>query len=116
MTRLTEHSNCSNNIGFRISAILSLTEQNISTRQKCTVIYAIKCPGCGEDYVRKTDRCVMTRLNEHNNRSNNTGFWISGILSLTEQNILTHQKSTVIYSIKCPGSGEDMSVKLIDVV
>ena len=34
-----------------------------------TLVYTIKCPGCGEDYIGKTDRCVIKRLNEHSNRS-----------------------------------------------
>ena len=39
------------------------------TNEKSNVIYTIKCPACGEDCVRKFDRCVITRLNEHSNRS-----------------------------------------------
>ena len=39
------------------------------TNEKSNVIYTIKCPGCGEDCVRKFDRCVITRLNENSNRS-----------------------------------------------
>ena len=41
----------------------------IPTHQKFNVTYTKKCPGCGEDYVGKTGRCVITRLNEHSNRS-----------------------------------------------
>ena len=46
----------------------SITDK-IPTHQKSNVIYTIKCPGCGEDHIGKTDRCVITRLNEHNNCS-----------------------------------------------
>ena len=33
--------------------------------QKSNLIYKIVCPGCQETYVGKTDRCLITRLNEH---------------------------------------------------
>ena len=46
----------------------SVKDKNL-THQKSNVIYTIKCPGCGEDYIGKTDRCVITRLNEHSNHS-----------------------------------------------
>ena len=49
-------------------------KDKIPTHQKSNVIYTIKCPGCGEDYIRKTDRCVITRLNEHSNRSDQPMF------------------------------------------
>ena len=35
---------------------------------------SVKYPGCDEDYVGKTDRCVTTRLNEHSNRSDQPMF------------------------------------------
>ena len=44
-------------------------KDKIPSHQKSNVIYTIKSPGCAEDYVGKTDRCVITRLNEHSNRS-----------------------------------------------
>ena len=28
-------------------------------------IYKVTCPGCNEDYIGKTDRSLVTRLNEH---------------------------------------------------
>ena len=40
-------------------------KDKIPSNQKSNVIYTIKSPGCAEDYVGKTDRCVITRLNEH---------------------------------------------------
>ena len=42
---------------------------NFATHQKSILIYTIKCSGYGEDYVGKTARCVITRLNEHSNCS-----------------------------------------------
>ena len=41
------------------------TKDNISVEQKSNVIYRITCPGCFQKYVSKTDRNVITRLNEH---------------------------------------------------
>ena len=49
-------------------------KDKIPTHQKSNVIHTVKCPGCGEDYVGKTDRCVITRLNEHSNRSDQPMF------------------------------------------
>ena len=49
-------------------------KDKIPTHQKSNIIYTINCPGCGEGYVRKTDICVITRLNEHTNRSNQPMF------------------------------------------
>ena len=34
----------------------------------------IKCPECSKDYVRKTDRSVITRLNGHSHRSDQPMF------------------------------------------
>ena len=47
----------------------SSVKDKIPTHQKSNVIYTIRCPGCSEDYVGKTDRSVITRLNEHSHRS-----------------------------------------------
>ena len=44
-------------------------KDKIPTHQKSNVIYSIKFPGCGEDYVGKTDRCALKRLYEHSNSS-----------------------------------------------
>ena len=49
-------------------------KDKIPTHQKSNVIYTTKFSGCGEDYVGKTDRCVITRLNEHSNRSDQPKF------------------------------------------
>ena len=37
-------------------------KDKIPTHQKSNVIYTIKCSGCGEDYIGKTVRCVITTL------------------------------------------------------
>ena len=42
-------------------------KDKIPTHQRSNVIYTIKCPGCGEDYVGRTDRCSVTKLYEHSN-------------------------------------------------
>ena len=49
-------------------AMFCSVKDEITAHQKSSVIYTIKYPGCGEDYVRKTNRCVITRLNGHSNR------------------------------------------------
>ena len=49
-------------------------KDKIPAHHKFNVIYTIEFPGCGEDYVGKTDRCVITRLNEHSNRSDQPKF------------------------------------------
>ena len=41
------------------------TKDSISAEQKSNVIYRITCPGCFQKYVGKTDRNLITRLNEH---------------------------------------------------
>ena len=41
------------------------TKDNISVEQKSNVIYRITCPGCIHKYVGKTDRNLITRLDEH---------------------------------------------------
>ena len=40
-------------------------KKSISVHQKANVIYKVTCPGCNEDYVGKTDRKLVTRINEH---------------------------------------------------
>ena len=37
-------------------------------------IYKIKCPGCGEDKIGKTDRCLQLRLLEHETRNDQPMF------------------------------------------
>ena len=55
-------------------AIFCSVKDRIPSHQKSNVFYTIKRPGCGEDYVGKTDRCVITKLNEHGNRSDQPMF------------------------------------------
>ena len=40
-------------------------KDKIPTHQKSNVVYSIRCPGCGDEYIGKTDRCVITRMSEH---------------------------------------------------
>ena len=49
-------------------------KDKIPTHQKSNVTYKIKCPECGEDYVGKTGRYVIKRLNEHSNHSDQPMF------------------------------------------
>ncbi len=51
------------------SSMFCPTKDKIPANQKANVIYKIKCPGCGEIYIGKTDRCISIRLNEHGTRS-----------------------------------------------
>ena len=126
-------------------------KDKILIHQKSNFTYTIKCPGCGEDYIRKTDRCVITRLNEHSNRSNEKDdeslikIWIGlpylgnkgedlvktlirklnrcfetnikfvtlsdtkkcAMFCYVKDNIPTHHKCNVIYTMKCAGCGKD---------
>ena len=41
------------------------TKDNISAEQNSNVIYGITCPGCFKKYIGKTDRKVITKLDEH---------------------------------------------------
>ena len=43
-------------------------KDKIKFEQKSNVIYEFTCPGCGKKYIGKTDRCLVTRLNEHATR------------------------------------------------
>ena len=40
-------------------------KDHIPDAQKNGVIYRIRCPGCGESYVGKTECCLDKRLEEH---------------------------------------------------
>ena len=44
------------------------SKDKISDLQKSDLIYKLTCPGCGEIYIGKTDRCLGIRLNEHGTR------------------------------------------------
>ena len=49
-------------------------KDKIPTHQKSNVVYSIRCPGCGDEYVGKTDRCVITRMSEHATRADQPMF------------------------------------------
>ena len=55
-------------------AMFCSVKDRIPTYQKSSIIYTMKCPGCAEDYIGKTGRCVIARLNEHSNRSDQPMF------------------------------------------
>ena len=44
------------------------------TRQKANIIYDIQCPACKEHYIGKTDRCFVTRLDEHGSQHDHPMF------------------------------------------
>ena len=44
------------------------TKDKIPVLQRANTIYRIRCPGCGEYYIGKTDRCLDTRFKEHGSR------------------------------------------------
>ena len=50
------------------------SKDNICQDQKANLIYQIKCPGCGEYYVGKTDRCFIMRLKEQGGKSDQPMF------------------------------------------
>ena len=39
-------------------------KDRVSHTQRSHVIYTIKCPGCSGCYISKTERCLITRINE----------------------------------------------------
>ena len=49
-------------------AMFCNTKDSISIDQKANVIYKITCPGCFKQYIGKTDRNFITRLNEHGSK------------------------------------------------
>ena len=46
------------------------SKDKILALQKSNVIYRLKCPGCQQTYIGKTERCLKTRLTEHGSQSN----------------------------------------------
>ena len=50
------------------------TKDKIPICQRANVIYKLSCPGSGEKYVGKTDRCLITRLLEHGTREDQPMF------------------------------------------
>ena len=51
----------------KISDFCSVKDK-IPVEQKNNVIYKIRCPGCGEDYIGKTDCCFGKRMHEQGNK------------------------------------------------
>ena len=49
-------------------AMFCSAKDKIKTTQKANIIYDIQCPACKEHYIGKTDRCFVTRLDEHGSR------------------------------------------------
>ena len=49
-------------------AMFCSAKDKIKTPQKANIIYDIQCPACKEHYIGKTDRCFVTRLDEHGSR------------------------------------------------
>ena len=47
------------------TAMFCSAKDNILIHQKANVIYKVTCPGCNEDYIVKTNRNLVTRLNEY---------------------------------------------------
>ena len=58
----------------RKCAMSCFVKDKIPTHQISNVIFTIKCVGCSEDYVGKTNRYVIIRLNEHSNCSDQPMF------------------------------------------
>ena len=40
-------------------------KDKVPQEQKNNIIYRIACPGCGEKYIGKTERCIISRMNEY---------------------------------------------------
>ena len=52
------------------TAMFCSASDNIPIHQKATGIYTVTCPGCNKDYAGKTDRNLVTRLNQHGSLKN----------------------------------------------
>ena len=46
-------------------AMFCSAKGKINITQKANIIYDIQCPTCKEHYIGKTNRCLVTRLDEH---------------------------------------------------
>ena len=46
-------------------AMFCSAKESVLIHRKANVIYKVTCSSCNEDYVGKTDRNLVTRLNEH---------------------------------------------------
>ena len=43
-------------------------KDKVPHEQRNNIIYRIRCTGCGGKYIRKTERCLIFRMNEHGTR------------------------------------------------
>ena len=43
-------------------------KDKVPYEQRNNIIYRIRCPGCGGKYITKTERCPISRINEHRTR------------------------------------------------
>ena len=48
-------------------------KDKVSYEQRNSIIYRSTCPGCGEKYIDKTERCLTSHMNEH-------GKWENGLM------------------------------------
>ena len=61
-TRVTIRYKC------KYLSFLCSNKDPIPDEERSDIIYELKCPGCGEKYIGKTDRCLGIRLHEHGSR------------------------------------------------
>ena len=57
-----------NSYNTKKMTIFFLAKEKIKTTQKANIIDDIQCPACIERYIGKTDRCFVTRHDEHGSR------------------------------------------------
>ena len=50
-------------------AMFCSNKDHIQFQQKASVIYRITCPGCYNKYIGKTERSIITELDEHGTKS-----------------------------------------------
>ena len=55
-------------------AMFCSAKDKILIYQKTNVVYKLKFPGYGEDYVGKNDRWLITRVNKNSNHSDQPMF------------------------------------------
>ena len=49
-------------------------KDKVCHEQRNNIIYRITCPGCGKKYIGKTERCLISRMNEHGKQENEPMF------------------------------------------
>ena len=40
-------------------------EDKVPHEQRNNIVYRVRCPGCGGEYIGITERCLISRMNEH---------------------------------------------------